>query len=588
MAQPSYRTILKYYWSQARKHRGYFALVFVGYGLGVIVADIINPLWYREIIDVVSSESGRASAWPRLITLLFYVGATMIVYNILYRIGDLAISRFQSKTMKDLADFSFTKLTNHSYKFFANSFSGSLVTKVKRFIRAFMDMHDNVSFIFWMTTIQILGVMITLVVIAPLLALFFFMWMALYIPLAIYLTRQKIPLDLDESTSDSKVTARLADVITNILNLKIFSSRAKEIDEFAKVTEQERFARQKSWSFGNKIWLIQSILLTILEFAGIGFSLYLWHIGYISAGTVVLVQLYISIMWHNLWNIGKAMGKISKNFADASELVEVFETPIEIKDPEQPEPLKIGGGELKIKAISFRYGKDASRVFKDFSLTIPAGARIGLVGSSGAGKTTITKLLLRFADVQEGAILIDGQDIRNITQDDLRSKISYVPQDPILFHRTLRENIAYGNPHATEEQIMEASRRAHAHEFISKFPKGYETLVGERCIKLSGGERQRVAIARAMLKDAPILILDEATSSLDSVSERYIQEALHELMKNRTTIVIAHRLSTVRNLDRIIVIKHGAIVEEGTHDELMSRIGIYAKFWEHQTSGFIK
>src|SRR3989344_1310457 len=485
MAQPSYRTILKYYWSQARKHRGYFALVFVGYGLGVIVADIINPLWYREIIDVVSSESGRASAWPRLITLLFYVGATMIVYNILYRIGDLAISRFQSKTMKDLADFSFTKLTNHSYKFFANSFSGSLVTKVKRFIRAFMDMHDNVSFIFWMTTIQILGVMITLVVIAPLLALFFFMWMALYIPLAIYLTRQKIPLDLDESTSDSKVTARLADVITNILNLKIFSSRAKEIDEFAKVTEQERFARQKSWSFGNKIWLIQSILLTILELAGIGFSLYLLHIGYISAGTVVLVQLYISIMWHNLWNISKAMGKISKNFADASELVEIFETPIEIKDPANPEPLRIAKGLVLMDDVSFQYQKDSNDVLTDFTLEIPAGQHVGLVGHSGAGKSTITKLLLRFADITQGAITIDGQDIRNVTQDDLRSKIAYVPQDPILFHRSLRENIGYGNPSATEEQILEASKKARAHDFIVSLPKGYDTLVGERGIKLS-------------------------------------------------------------------------------------------------------
>ena len=588
MSRPSYRTILKYYWSQARKHQVLFIFSFIGYGIGVIFGNIAGPLLYRRIIDVVANHQNPQIAWPILVNLLILVAINSLIFRVSYRLGDVAISRFESKTMKNLVDFAFIKLTNHSYKFFANSFAGSLVTKVKRFVRAFEDGADQIFFVFWMTFVQVTGVMIALFFTAPKIAFIFLAWTVLYIILAWYLTKKKIPYDLTASTNDSRVTARLADVITNILNLKMFSSRKVETESFGNITEIEHEARYSAWSFGNKINLIQSVMFGILEFTSIAFALYLWREDILSTGTIVLIQIYLVATFQHLWDVGKAMGRISKSLADASELVEIFETPVDIKDPAQPEPLRIGDGAININAISFQYGKDASRVFKDFSLMIPAGTRVGLVGSSGAGKTTITKLLLRFADVQEGAITIDGQDIRNITQDDLRSKISYVPQDPILFHRSLLENIAYGNPSATEEQIMEASRRAHAHEFISKFPKGYQTLVGERGIKLSGGERQRVAIARAMLKNAPILILDEATSSLDSVSERYIQEALLELMKNRTTIVIAHRLSTVKNLDRIVVIKHGAIVEEGTHDELMTRAGIYAKFWEHQTAGFIK
>ena len=225
---------------------------------------------------------------------------------------------------------------------------------------------------------------------------------------------------------------------------------------------------------------------------------------------------------------------------------------------------------------------------QDFNLIIKPGERIGLVGHSGAGKSTITKLLLRFADALEGSIVIDNQDIKNVTQNDLRKVISYVPQEPILFHRSIKENIAYSKPDATKEEIIEVAKKAHAHEFIEKLPQGYDTLVGERGIKLSGGERQRVAIARAMLKDSPILMLDEATSSLDSISEHYIQDAFNELMKGKTTIVIAHRLSTIQKMDRIIVLDKGKIVEQGTHKELLELNGSYAELWNHQTGGFLE
>ena len=273
---------------------------------------------------------------------------------------------------------------------------------------------------------------------------------------------------------------------------------------------------------------------------------------------------------------------------EMQEIVDIFELAPDILDPQNPELSKIANGLITFDKMSFGY-EGGTGVFKDFNLVIKPGERIGLVGHSGAGKSTITKLLLRFVDVKTGSITVDGQDIRAIKQDDLRGAISYVPQESVLFHRTIRENIAYGKPDATEEEIIDAARKAHAHEFVSQLPQGYDTLVGERGVKLSGGERQRVAIARAMLKNVPILILDEATSSLDSISEQYIQEAFNELMKGKTTIVIAHRLSTIQKMDRIIVLENGAIAEEGTHQKLLKKKnGIYADLWNHQVGGFIE
>ena len=588
MSQVSYKTILKYYWIQIRKHRGLFYAVFFLYGIGVTGDSVLLPLILRKIIDTVTTTAHPLEAWPGLMQLLMLLAALMVIYNIGFRTGDFTLTRFQSLTMRNLANFAFEKLTNHSYQFFSNSFSGSLVTKVKRFVRSFMDAHDQVAFIFWFTIVQLIGILISLFLIAPLLAWIFLIWACIYLTVAFYLSRWKVKFDLVESAADSKVTGRLADVITNILNLKIFSSRRKEIHGFHGVTENEQKARSKAWAVANYINLFQATLFAIIEFAGIALTLYLWKEGHISTGTIVLFQLFIWAMGHNLWNLSKAMGRISKSFADASELVEIFETPIDIKDPAHSETLQVKNGALLIQNISFRYGEQNDDVFKDFSLNIPAGQRLGLVGHSGSGKSTITKLLLRFADVQKGSITIDGQEITKITQDDLRSCIAYVPQDPILFHRTLRENIAYGNPGATEDEIIDAAKKAHAHEFITSFPKGYDTLVGERGIKLSGGERQRVAIARAMLKRALIIILDEATSSLDAVSETYIQDAFKELMNGKTTIVIAHRLSTIQKLDRIVVLEQGRIVEDGSHAELLEKKGVYYNFWEHQTAGFIE
>jgi ATP-binding cassette subfamily B protein len=284
------------------------------------------------------------------------------------------------------------------------------------------------------------------------------------------------------------------------------------------------------------------------------------------------------------------MRTITRALGDAKAMTEILDTPAAVKDKPSPELSRIAQGAIAFNDVSFTHAdaKKSDALFEHFNLQIPAGQKVGLVGHSGSGKTTLTRLLLRFADIDGGAITIDGQNIANITQDDLRRSIAYVPQEPLLFHRSLRENIAYGKPEASDHEIREAARKAHAAEFIERLPKGYETEVGERGVKLSGGQRQRIAIARAILKDAPILVLDEATSALDSESERLIQAALWELMKGRTAIVIAHRLSTVQRMDDIVVLKDGKIAEQGTHAQLLKTGGHYADLWVHQSGGFIE
>ena len=302
--------------------------------------------------------------------------------------------------------------------------------------------------------------------------------------------------------------------------------------------------------------------------------------------TVFLYSLSNSLL-SNMWTINHILRNVNRSFGDAKEMVEILDLPY-IIDDKTDKPLKITDAEIEFSNVSFHHEKQKEKLFSEFDLTVHSGEHVGLVGVSGSGKTTLTKLLLRFADVNSGGIFIDGQNICDITQQSLRENIAYVPQETALFHRSIAENIAYAKPNSSMKKIKRAAKLANAEEFIKNLPDGYETLVGERGVKLSGGQCQRVAIARAILKDAPILVLDEATSALDSESEALIQEALNNLMKGRTSIVIAHRLSTVANLDRIVVLKDGKIVEEGSHKKLLKNNGEYSKLWSRQSGAFLK
>jgi len=583
---PTWRRVFPYYWLQIKKHRAAFFLTFVCYGVGTLVSQF-TPLYYREIIDVLNSTGIRADAAEPIFRLIIILASLTAFSIIAHRFGDYYIIRSQTAIMRDLVNYAFAKLEAHSYRFFSESFAGSLVTKTRRFVYGFEAIHDQMVFSFWMTGIQLAASLIILFIVAPPIGFIFLFWCFGYGVITVLFVRKRLPYDLEEAAADSHVISRLADVLTNVLNVKIFSSRAKEITAFEAITQKQRDTRNKALKFDNMQYAIQSIFMSMLQVGGLYVAVRLWLAGTISTGTVVLIETYFVTIFGSMWQLGKSISRFGKAISQSVEMVEIFEKEPDIADPPSPEKVRIAEGAISFSHVDFRHG-DHPLLFNNFSLDIKAGERIGLVGHSGAGKSTITKIIMRFADITSGTIMIDGQNIAAITQDDLRNSISYVPQDPILFHRTLRENIAYSRPLATEDEIIEAAKKAHAHEFILGFPEGYDTLVGERGVKLSGGERQRIAIARAFLKQTPVLLLDEATSSLDSVSEKYIQEAFQELMKGRTTIIIAHRLSTIQKMDRILVIEHGAVTEDGSHDELLKKHGAYHKLWSHQAGGFIQ
>lgn len=572
--------ILKYKWV--------FIFIFILQAIRTFVSNILSPLLYKRILDVISETGIEKAMYAKdLYHSVFLIALFLPMGWVLSRFNQFMVSKFQSNVIRDLHDFSFKKLHNHSYMFFADNFSGSLVNKSRKFVRAFEVMHDITIDNFWSSIVIFISIFTVFFIEAPKIAFAFLVMAILYISIIFFVSKKKVEYDTREAAADSKVTGYLADSITNAIAIKSSAAIDREIEGFKNVTREDFKYRSESWNFGNKQFAIQSGIIIIMQVVVVFITARLWIQGSISAGVFVLVQSYSISLGHSLWELGRAMTRFSKSYSDMKEMVDIFKKIPDVIDVSNPEVCKIKEGKIEIKNISFDYGAK-NDIFKDFSLEVNPGEKIGLVGYSGSGKSTLTKLLMRFLDIQKGVIEIDGQDISKIRQDDLRSTISYIPQEPVLFHRTIKENILYSFPNATDEQVVEAAKKAHAHEFIVNLNGGYDTLVGERGIKLSGGERQRVAIARAMLKPAPILILDEATSSLDSISEAYIQDAFNELMKGKTTIVIAHRLSTIQQMDRIIVLNKGKIVEEGNHKELLEKNGSYANLWNRQTGGFLE
>lgn len=584
----SFRKIFKYLWVFIRPYRLAFFSLFFFIFLRISFTLLLIPYGYKSIIDVLSLNNIDVATRSNVAFLfLIPMGVGFVISTFANRYREFVYIRLLSNGIRDIYNFSFLKLTNHSYKFFSDNFSGSLVAKVKRLARAFEVINDIILGTFWFIIVFITGSTIVLYFQSKILAIYIIVWSLVYAFFVLFFVRQKIQLDIKEAEADSRITGVLSDSIANILNIKIFSSTKREFTYFQKSSDFLKDRIYAAFKFGVIRSSFQAFFMILFQVFILYTMVNLWKMGEITLGVFTLTYVYLFSIMERIWELSEGTTKFMKAMSDVKEVVDIFETEVGVRDISNPEPCRIKNGVIEFKNVSFGYTEE-TEVLSNFDLKIKKGEKVGLVGHSGSGKSTITKLLLRFVDISSGEILIDGQNISHITQNDLRNTVSYVPQESILFHRSIKENIGYSKNNPTDEEIIFVATRAHAHEFIISLPKGYETKVGERGVKLSGGERQRVAIARAMLKDSPILVLDEATSSLDSISESYIQEAFNELMKGKTTIVIAHRLSTIKKMDRIIVLDKGQVVEEGTHKELLEKGGLYTNLWEHQTGGFLE
>lgn len=577
--------VFRAYFREARRYPWLMLVLIVG-TVGIEAAELIAPLYLREFFNLLATQNPDAGTVRELLVVLGFIASAYFAGWFARRVHIFSIMYIESRVMMDLFASAFNYLIGHSYHFFISQFAGTLTRRVSKFAHAFEALLDGVMMNFFPTALFVGGVVVVLFLRQPVLAAILAFWVVAFVLFQIFVAKLRQPLRIARSEEDSKVIGALSDAISNQNNVALFSGALHEQERFHGVVARWRAATARSWNADEFIWSALGIFIIILNVGILYGAVVFWRQGLLTVGDFVLIQIYLIGTFQRLLGINRELRRFYDAFADAVEMTEILETPHEVKDIPRAAPLRVSSCEIVFKNVDF-YFHSTRAVLKDFSLTITGGEKLALVGPSGAGKSTVTKLLLRFYDVMAGSIEIDGQNIAAVTQDSLRGAISFVPQEPILFHRSLMENIRYGRRDATDEEVIEAAKKAHCHEFISVMPDGYDTYVGERGVKLSGGERQRVAIARAILKDAPILVLDEATSSLDSESESLIQDALQTLMEGKTVVVIAHRLSTIMKMDRIVVLEEGRIVAEGSHEELLKQGGLYQKLWSIQAGGFL-
>jgi ATP-binding cassette subfamily B protein len=564
------------------------ALSVSGGMLGATTADLFMPLFSGRLVDALTLGAADPAARRTAVFAFGAIVALGLSSMILRLIGLQAIVPFTLKIMADVAREAFVRVQRFSTDWHANSFAGSTVRKITRGMWALDLLNDTILLALLPSFAVLVGSMILLGLHWTSLGLVIALGALIYVSMTVlFSTRLIAPAARVSNAWDTRVGGTLADALTCNAVVKSFGAELREDARLTRVIDRWRKRVRRTWLRYNYTSTAQLAVLLGLRASVIGGSLLLWIAGRASPGDVTYVLTSYYIIHAYLRDVGMHINNLQRSVNDMEELVAIHDEAIGIADAVEARPIDIQGGHIIFDDVTFLYGGHRTPLYDGLSVDIRAGERVGLVGRSGSGKTTFIKLLQRLYDVSSGRILIDGQNIARATQQSLRSQIAIVQQEPILFHRTLAENIAYARPGASLAAIEQAARLANAHEFILRLPKGYGTLVGERGVKLSGGERQRVALARAFLADAPVLILDEATSSLDSESEALIQQAMERLMTGRTSIVIAHRLSTVRSLDRILVFDHGKIAEQGTHAVLAARPGgLYRGLFERQATEF--
>ncbi|MBM3620583.1 MAG: ABC transporter ATP-binding protein [Alphaproteobacteria bacterium] len=578
---------LRYVAGQWRRQPGFAALI----GLGSLViagVELLLPTLAGKLVDIIGGVVAERDAAlnDALLVLAMMVGAGAFVVVLRQGVFILIID-FTLRMMSEVARESFARVQRLSTEWHANAFAGSTVRKVSRGMWAFDNLNDTVMISLWPSLTVLLGASLLFALHWPLMGLAVALGSAIYVGLTVWLAlRYVTPAATLANAWDSRLGGALADAVSANPVVKSFGAEAREDERLSRIVDRWRARARVLWLRATWAGTAQNAVLVLLRLTVVGLVLVFWWQGAASVGEVVFVITAYGVIHGYLRDIGYHIDVFRRCVNDLDELVALHDEPIGVVDRVGARDILVPRGEIVFDDVAFGYRAQGRQVYDGLSVRIPAGQRVGLVGVSGSGKTTFVKLVQRLHDIDGGRIAIDGQDIAEVTQDSLRRQVAIVQQEPILFHRSLAENIAYGRPEASREKIRAAARMAHADGFIMRQPKGYATLVGERGVKLSGGERQRVALARAFLADTPILILDEATSSLDSESEALIQDAMERLMRGRTTLVIAHRLSTVRTLDRILVFDEGHIVEDGSHADLMRRKdGTYRRLVQRQAEG---
>ncbi len=545
-----------------------FTLIAIGF-------DLALPKAAGALVDAVGA--GPADADPAWKAWMVFVGV-YLGFSVIRNVAMRFLIPMSASNMKEMTDEGFQRVQSFSSDWHGDTFGGATVRRLSRAMWGYDVVTDAVLIWFGPAAVVLVGLCVMMVVRWPVVGAFAFAMTVAYIAANLAMTTLYArPANLRSVALDSRIGGALADSISSNATVKAFGAEPREEGRIATITEMWRKATIRTWTRFTNLWLVNNLILVGLQAGLTGLLLTQWMQGRASAGDIAFAITSFMLMTGYLRNIGDNIRMAQRGLDDTEDVARYAEMTPEVLDAPSARDFRPDLGEIVFDRVTFRYKSAAEPLYDRFTLRIAPGERVALVGPTGSGKSTFVKLIQRLYDVQSGAILIDGQDVSAVTQGSLRRAIAVVPQDPALFHRTLADNISYARPDATPDEFVLAATRARAHDFIARLPQGYDTLVGERGVKLSGGERQRVAIARAFLADAPILVLDEATSSLDVETERQVQAAMEELMTGRTTIVIAHRLSTIRSADRILVFENGRIVEEGRHADLVGRGGAYAR-----------
>lgn len=584
------RTLSWFWWVTKKKPFATFMAVFTSVAYTALLT-YANTWIMGLIVDRVQAEPVAAADVVHVFAP--YVIALLLVNAIgqtCSKLQDWSVMQLEMNGNYHLARLCFDTLSNQSMTFHTSRFGGSLVSQTSRFMSGYTGLVDVVVYSLIPTIASIICTLVTLLPVSPLFVVILFTLLTVYVVVAYTMYQRILPLSAATANAQNKLSGVLSDAVTNILAVKTYGREDYERGLFDEADREAMDAERISMNAMMRRGAMTSTLITIIMFVT---SIFVtggnaWF--GISAGTLVMMFSFTYQLSMRFNYVNSMLARMNRAVGDAAEMTKILDEPRLVEDAPNAPDLVVTEGAIDFSHLAFRYldAAEDDYVFRDLDLHVPAGQKVGLVGRSGSGKTTLTKLLLRLSDVQEGRILVDGQDISACTQQSLRRQVAYVPQEALLFHRSIRENIAYGKPDASDEEIREAARLANALEFIDRLPRGLDTMVGERGVKLSGGQRQRVAIARAILADAPILVLDEATSALDSESEAAVQGALENLMTGRTSLVVAHRLSTVASLDRIVVLENGDIVEDGTHQELSQAGGVYETLWDRQSGAFLE